>query len=70
MEPARIAIVGTGSIARIHLDALHQLGGLAEVTGCTDIDAARLAEFWSWTSWRAPRAGAGTPAAGAAARGS
>ena len=45
MVPARIAIVGTGNIARIHLDALQPLGPLAEVTGCTDIDAARLADF-------------------------
>ncbi|MGE5137330.1 MAG: Gfo/Idh/MocA family protein [Gemmatimonadota bacterium] len=45
MVPARIAIVGTGNIARIHLDALRHLGGLAEVTGCTDIDASRLADF-------------------------
>ncbi|MBO0776032.1 MAG: Gfo/Idh/MocA family oxidoreductase [Actinobacteria bacterium] len=45
MRPARIAIVGTGNIARIHLAALRCLDGQAEVTACTDIDAARLADF-------------------------
>jgi predicted dehydrogenase len=45
--PARVAIVGTGNIARIHLAALRQLAGLAEVAGCSDIDAARLADFCS-----------------------
>ena len=45
MRPARIAIVGTGNIARIHVAALRSLAGQAEITGCTDIDAARLADF-------------------------
>lgn len=45
MRPARIAIVGTGNIARIHLAALRALDGQAEVTACADIDQGRLAGF-------------------------
>src|ERR1039458_5812543 len=44
MAPARIAIVGTGTIARVHLDALRALPG-AEVIAAADTDAGRLAAF-------------------------
>lgn len=45
MRPARIAIVGTGNIARIHLAALRSLAAEPEVVGCADIDSGRLADF-------------------------
>ena len=40
-----VAIVGTGSIARIHLEALRALAGQAEVIAAADTDAARAREF-------------------------
>jgi predicted dehydrogenase len=41
----RIAILGTGNIARIHAEALRQAGDDAELVGAADVDQARLAEF-------------------------
>jgi predicted dehydrogenase len=41
----RVAIAGTGSIARIHANALHKLGDQAEIVAAADIDEARLAAF-------------------------
>ncbi len=43
MAPARIAIVGTGTIARVHLAALRAAG--ADVVAAVDTDAGRLAAF-------------------------
>jgi predicted dehydrogenase len=45
MRPTRIAIAGTGSIARIHATALAQLGDDAAIVAATDVDAGRLAAF-------------------------
>jgi predicted dehydrogenase len=47
MARITVAIVGTGNIARIHLDALRALDGQAEVIAAADTDAARLREFCS-----------------------
>jgi predicted dehydrogenase len=41
----RVAIVGTGNIARIHATALSSLPGQAELVAAADIDEARLASF-------------------------
>jgi predicted dehydrogenase len=41
----RIAILGTGNIARIHAEALREAGDDAELVAAADVDAARLAEF-------------------------
>jgi predicted dehydrogenase len=43
-EPIRIAIVGTGNIARVHAKAL-ATAPLATVVAATDIDGSRLASF-------------------------
>jgi predicted dehydrogenase len=51
MTPVKVAIVGTGSIARVHIEALQALnqqeagGDQATVVAVTDIDAARAEEF-------------------------
>ena len=45
MPPARVAIVGTGNIARYHLQALRELPGEAEVVAAADTDPGRLAAF-------------------------
>ena len=45
MVPARVAIVGTGNIARIHVAALRALPGQADVVAATDVDQTRLAAF-------------------------
>jgi predicted dehydrogenase len=42
---ARVAIVGTGNIARIHAAALSALPGQAELVAATDVDRPRLAAF-------------------------
>jgi predicted dehydrogenase len=41
----RVAIVGTGNIARIHATALRALPGQAELVAAADIDGGRLAAF-------------------------
>jgi predicted dehydrogenase len=43
--PLRIAIVGTGGIARVHAEALRSLGGDAQVVAAADIDPERVNEF-------------------------
>jgi predicted dehydrogenase len=45
VAPARIAIVGTGNIARYHLSALRSLDGAADVAAAADVDPSALAEF-------------------------
>jgi len=45
MTPTTVAIVGTGSIARVHMEALQTLSDQALVSAVTDIDAAKAAEF-------------------------
>jgi predicted dehydrogenase len=45
MAPVTVAIVGTGSIARTHIEALLKLGDRATVVGATDIDPARSRAF-------------------------
>jgi predicted dehydrogenase len=51
MSPITVAIVGTGSIARVHVEALQALahqgapGDEATVVAVTDIDAAKAEEF-------------------------
>ncbi len=45
MAAARVAIVGTGNIARVHMAALRSLPGLADVVAAGDVDRARLAAF-------------------------
>jgi predicted dehydrogenase len=45
MTPISVAIVGTGSIARLHIEALQSLSNEATVVGVTDIDEAKSAEF-------------------------
>ena len=44
-SPLRIAIVGTGGIARVHATALRSLGGDAHVVAAADIDQERVNEF-------------------------
>jgi predicted dehydrogenase len=41
----RVAIVGTGNIARFHLEALRKLDDRVDVVAAVDVDAERLAEF-------------------------
>jgi predicted dehydrogenase len=43
--PTRVAIVGTGGIARIHLEALRELNDRALVVAAVDIDADRARSF-------------------------
>lgn len=43
--PIRVAIVGTGGIARAHIQALQALSDQATVVGVTDVDQAKSAEF-------------------------
>jgi predicted dehydrogenase len=45
MAPVSVAIVGTGSIAGIHMQALRALSDKAVVVGATDADADRLSDF-------------------------
>jgi predicted dehydrogenase len=45
VAPARVAIVGTGNIAGVHLAALRSLPGQADVVAGADVDRARLAAF-------------------------
>jgi predicted dehydrogenase len=45
VAPARVAIVGTGNIARIHVEALRSLPGQADVVAGVDVDRTRLAAF-------------------------
>jgi len=41
----KVAIVGTGSIARVHIEALQTLSDQVAVAAVTDIDAAKAEEF-------------------------
>jgi predicted dehydrogenase len=45
MAPIRVAIAGTGGIARVHVEALHALSDQATVVAATDIDSGRASEF-------------------------
>jgi predicted dehydrogenase len=45
MTELSVAIIGTGTIARIHAEALLSLGDQARVVAAADTDAARLHEF-------------------------
>jgi predicted dehydrogenase len=45
MGPVTVAVVGTGSIAAVHLQALRALGDQVTVIAATDADPARLREF-------------------------
>ncbi|AVT35659.1 Gfo/Idh/MocA family protein [Plantactinospora sp. BB1] len=45
MEPIRAAVVGTGNIARLHAEALRQLGDEVRLVGAVDTDAGRLSAF-------------------------
>jgi len=45
MARIAVAIIGTGSIARIHMEALQALAGQAEVIAAADTDAAVAREF-------------------------
>lgn len=45
MEPIRAAIVGTGNIARSHVESLRDLGDQVSVVAAVDTDDARLAAF-------------------------
>jgi predicted dehydrogenase len=45
MTQLSVAIIGTGTIARTHAEALQSLGDQAKVVAAADIDAERLREF-------------------------
>jgi predicted dehydrogenase len=45
MAPIRVAIVGTGSVARLHVEALQTFGGEVCVGAAADIDPARAQAF-------------------------
>jgi predicted dehydrogenase len=45
MAPVTVAVVGTGSIAAVHLQALRALGDQVTVIAATDADPVRLREF-------------------------
>ncbi|MEN3609556.1 Gfo/Idh/MocA family oxidoreductase [Plantactinospora sp. ZYX-F-223] len=45
MEPIRVAVVGTGNIARLHAEGLRQLGDEVRLVGAVDTDAGRLSAF-------------------------
>ncbi|MFY1670498.1 Gfo/Idh/MocA family protein [Plantactinospora sp. WMMB334] len=45
MEPVRVAVVGTGNIARLHAEALGRLGDEVRLVGAVDVDGARLSAF-------------------------
>lgn len=45
--PIRIAILGTGNIARVHVRALREHGNDVEIVAAGDIDDSRLSEFCS-----------------------
>ncbi|GIG91304.1 Gfo/Idh/MocA family protein [Plantactinospora endophytica] len=45
MEPIRVAVVGTGNIARLHAEALRELGDEVRLVGAVDVDESRLAAF-------------------------
>lgn len=45
MEPIRVAIVGTGNIARHHVESLRDLGDEVRVVGAVDIHRERLSAF-------------------------
>jgi predicted dehydrogenase len=45
MTPIKIAIAGTGGIARVHTEALRMLGDQAAVVAVTDVDTARAQAF-------------------------
>ncbi|HEY2505871.1 MAG TPA: Gfo/Idh/MocA family oxidoreductase [Streptosporangiaceae bacterium] len=45
MAPIRVAIAGTGGIARVHIEALRALSDQATVVAATDIDTDRASAF-------------------------
>jgi predicted dehydrogenase len=46
-EPIRAAIIGTGGIAKNHVNALRQAGEKVELIAAADIDSARVEQFTS-----------------------
>lgn len=48
----RTAIVGTGGIARVHVENMQSLGGRGQVVAAVDVDADRLNEFCD--KWNIP----------------
>jgi predicted dehydrogenase len=44
-QRVRVAMVGTGNIARIHVEALRGLGDRADIVAAVDVDGDRVAEF-------------------------
>jgi predicted dehydrogenase len=52
MKTFRVAIVGTGGIARVHAENLKKLGGRAEIVAAADVDAGRLGAFCD--QWEIP----------------
>ena len=46
-EPIRAAIIGTGGIAKSHLNALRQAGERVELIAAVDVDAGRVEQFSS-----------------------
>lgn len=46
-EPIRAVIIGTGGIAKSHVNALRQAGDKVELMAAADIDAARVEQFTS-----------------------
>lgn len=47
VEPLRAAMIGTGGIAKSHVNALRQMGRRVELLAAVDIDAVRVAQFSS-----------------------
>lgn len=45
MQPVRVAIVGTGGIARSHMAALREAGDRVEVVAAADVDGPRVEAF-------------------------
>lgn len=45
LAPLRVAMVGTGNIARLHAEALQALGEAVDIVAAVDVDAGRLEQF-------------------------
>jgi predicted dehydrogenase len=45
VDPIRVAIIGTGNIARLHVESLKEFDGEVRVVGAVDIDSGRLSDF-------------------------
>jgi len=46
-EPVRVAIIGTGGIAKSHIEALRSAGDKVEVMAAVDIDSGKVKQFTS-----------------------